>query len=376
MIDPLVLRCRRLRSICGLRFHRWRESRRHHLVRSTDGSSGFAAFGCPWTIPHLTREYLGEETDQPRGPQTRLLLRDPVGSARRLARELGLVVYHPNALPDALRAEVLPLRALVNLEIELPAAFPDYTAAITSGIRGDLQKIRRENYRATSTRDLSALGAFERDYYLPSTDKRHGAAGIRAPLAPLVAGIPPGRAELNQVFQDQDWVAGNLCEDSDDGYRLWGLGWKNGEPGLLRKGAATAVYWFSIQRAHALGRRRVLPGGASPYLDDKLLEYKGKWGARLAPGTDSYQVRHLLLDPAHPATRRYLDTHALLILRDATSYFVVGGRSPDEVPAFRHQAGRISAWFRLRTSPAAAPRPGLGLLPKTLQAWFDPLPVA
>ncbi len=370
-MPPPVSSVRRLRNQAGLCLHRWRTDPVRRFVTSSQG--GFACFGTTARTGYFIRHYLGIEAPEAYTLTRRWNPWHTAAAARRAARDQGLVVFTETSAPVALRSELLSFDTYVDLEIPLPADEATFVRHLSASARSDIRRSRR--FEAKVSHDPAWATEFHQRHHLPSIRDRHGDEGFVASPEELARVFAGGKAEWIQVMTGAECVGALLGEPGPEGYGVYRLGWRDGDPAWLPAGVVGALYWFGVRRAFALGLPRVHLGGVMSDLEDGLFRYKAKWGARLIPDDRRYRRLLLLLDPTHPHARRFLAPRALLARDAAGDLIVLSGRAPAEVPAAREQAPFLRAWFRLRETPDAAPSAAKAALPPSLRPWFDATPL-
>lgn len=364
-----------LRAHCGLFAFRQRARRTCFLVRSKHHGGGFAVFGAEDPINAYARRYLNEETAD---GVTITRTRHVVGTtqqARRLANDLGLVVFLSWSAPNSLRKDLLSLEAYVSMTIPLPDTLEAYQRGLGGKAKANIRRVVTRGYRAEVSEGTDWATEFYERYHLPSVRERHGADGFCSSPADLVRLFEKGNFEWIRVFSGDECISAVIGERRSGSYYLHRLGWRNGSPALLAAGASAALYWFSIQRTFELGLPHLDLGGAAPCLDNGTFDHKTAWGGRLMRTERRFQERLVLIDPAHPDARAFISKHSLLVRAPDDRFMVISSRLPAEVPAFSAQSEFIVAWFRLRDTPSEPVGDTHELLPASLRRWFDSVPL-
>jgi hypothetical protein len=344
----------------------------HLVVRSRSGDEGFALFGGHRPRHHFSRVYLN--TADP-AVSLRLNGSPSVTSAERLLRRYGLVVFCGGTVPEECRSDAIHTTNMIGLSMPLPSTLDGPLASWGTSVRADLSKIRRGRFQYEIEHDPEVVEEFYRRFYVPSMTRRWDAeAHICSRTEMQEYARSPG-AEFLRVMQDGEWVAGCFNRSDSEGYRFQVLGWRDGDPRLIGEGVVAAIYWFGIRRAVELGHTRLALGPASPYLEDGLLVFKGKWGARFDTSR-KYGNFHLLLDPAHAACRRFLAAHSLLAQGDNGDVIVYSSRRPEEVKAPRSIMAGVSRWYRWLERPQLSGTTAHDEVPRSLRPWLveEPLP--
>lgn len=370
---PELLRC--LHSAAQVELFRWRARRTIHVVRRRDGAAGFAGVGDAGAHSWFMRRYLGEMSRPAVAVSSTWRSFGMAGQIGRLTRELGLVAMDPWAVPPALQAETLAFDLWTHLTIPLPASADQFVKELSHSAFENLRLIRKQGYRLETSDSSASVGEFYESFHRPSIQGRHGDEGLCSEPNELAQLLAQKGAEWIRIIRSDECVAMALGRATPSGYKLCRLGWRNGDPALLKAGVVAAIYWFGICRTRDLGLSQVLLGTATSSLEDGLFSYKTAWGGRLLPGQERIASKRLLIDPAHPAARRFLEKHSLLIRGADDRFIVLSSRRPAEVPAYRGQSAFIAAWFRLRPSPLPAVAHPASPLPVSLRRWFEPEPL-
>lgn len=346
----------------------------HLVIRAPSGTEGFAIFGGHGIRHHFSRVYLGERERH----RVRLgFHRAAVTPAcRKILRDYGLVVFCGTATPPDLASEVLHVPLMVDMAMPVPATLDGPLARWSRSAQADIAKLRRARFQFDLQRGESWVGEFLAGFYKPSMASRHRLEAYAASESDLRQHARAEGAEFLRIVRDGVWVGGIVNQSTPEGYRLLRLGWREGDPQLLKEGVVAAMYWFSFQRAIELGHRRILPGAAWPYLEDGLIAYKGKWGARLDPTQDRFVNLHLLVDPAHATCRRFLAAHSIVARGSNGDLIVFSGRRPGEVTVPPTVLAGVARWYRWAERRGVSDAIAREEVPERLRSWLveEPLP--
>lgn len=143
----------------------------------------------------------------------------------------------------------------------------------------DLRRIRREKLALEVSHTQPDCEVFYHTMYVPYLRKRHGELAIVRNLPQMRRAFR--RGGILWVLRDGQRVAGGLFYQRNDVLYPLAVGTAGGDFTLTKKGALAAVYFFYLQYAHSQRCTRIDFGGSPPVLNDGLLRYKCKWGARL-----------------------------------------------------------------------------------------------
>ena len=249
-------------------------------------------------------------------------------------------------------------------------------ASLSLQTRTQLKNIEAQGLRLEISRDAELLPEFHARYYIPSMTKRHDSRAYLITLDEFQQIMRDG-GELLRAFDGDQWIAGMIVSISPESYHLEQCGWRDGDAPIINAGAIKFLYWQGIVRATELGLPSVHFGSCPNDLNNGILFQKSRWGAYIVTTGGRHRKLSLLLAPGHPSVRTYLDRHTPIFSDAGKGFFVLSARLSSEVPAYSSQAPGISAWYRLRETPAE-PSPGAPAnphLPSTLRPWFDSIPL-
>ena len=354
--------------------YRSKQSLAYDLAQHPCGSPALPLFGEAYRAERLINEYFG---DSGPAPIARIPGIITAGRIRQLARAHGMVVYHNGQVPPSLRSQLLQLPRFVGMTCELAPTIEQTRASLSGHLRTILRKIARHGFRLEISSDRVLLAEFHAHFYQPSIRNRHGRYAGIAPLTHMESIMDREPVEFISLHEGKRRIAMMFTSITPEGYRFHQIGWLDGDPSILKTGAPTLLYWHMIERAHQLGLRHINLGGTPACLENGLFHYKSQWGSRVTNSTVDYGTWLLLIDPAHPDLRRYLERCSLIFHGPGDSFYVISARLPDDVATAPRQAGRLAMWYRLRTAPTTAPTSTATSrdLPPNLQPWFDAIPL-
>ncbi len=214
--------------------------------------------------------------------------------------------------------EAIWLRAWVPTELELAVAAERMRRS--DSIKSDLRKVQAQRFASAIRTDAAALERFYWELYRPYALGGFGETAVYMNREEFAAGCR--HAELLEVHRDGELIAGMVILFPPNAVpHWWVLGVREGDRRLLAAGALAALYLYGVQHLMAQGYRHARLGGVRPFLDDGVLRYKRKWGARLVAGDDG-DPHWLLLRIVQPtaAVRAWLaacpviaeDAHGLI----------------------------------------------------------------
>jgi hypothetical protein len=338
----------------------------HLIVRSPSGAEGFALFGGHRPRHYFSRVYLGA-----REHRVRLEIHGPsiIASCRKLLGDYGMVVFCGTMTPSDLSSEVLTTPGMVDLAIALPETLEGPRAGWSRSAQADINKVQRKGFRWDVQTGDSWVSEFHRRFHYPSMTERHAREACTISARGLADAARVKGAEFVRIVRDGKWVGGCLNRSTADAYRAHRMGWLGGDPQLLKDGVVSAIYWSTIRRAAELKHRSLKIGCAAPFLEDGLLFFKGKWGARLEPLSGTYGEFQLLLDPSHDTCRRFLTKHSLLAYGASGETVVYSARRPSEANVPSAILDGISRWYRWLGRPETSVTSTRAEVPAPLRAW-------
>ncbi len=319
-----------------------------HAVVSGNGGGAFCSIGNPESIEHFTRIYLGGPADA--RISSGINRADFSALAIRMAQSHGLVVISGVPLPHRLKSIALRVPRFVAMTVDIGATEEAFLKTFsTDSVPSDLRRIRRSGLYCEHHRDASWANEFVDNYHMVSITGRHGSEGFVATARDIARAVKDDGWEFLLVKQGERCLAAMIGEPHPAGYQMGRLGWLHGDPALVKQGVLSALYWFSIQRARELGLRRVRMAGTPPYLEDGVFQYKMKWNAELDREDTRYGMRHLVLDPDHPAVRSLLERWSIIALDSEDRFVVYSARGPDQVRVSDRVQRGLEAWYRYPT---------------------------
>ncbi len=178
--------------------------------------------------------------------------------------------------------EWIAMRAVV------PQALADL-AGRSKSVADDLRRVRKAAFTWRLAGDAREVDRFHARMYLPHVRARHGALLHAQSRARLLRAWRHGALILVERSGGEA-VAGHLVEQEGDVLHFVAVGVRDGDPQIMRSGAAAALYAFAIEYARDRGCSRLDLRGTRPSLTDGLLRYKRKWGAGVTRKRDVLQA--------------------------------------------------------------------------------------
>ena len=228
----------------------------------------------------------------------------------------------------------------------LTLTVPEDTSELTQSSRSlkeDLRVVRRNKLTADFTQATADFEFFYHTMYIPFMVKRHGKQAIVRDIEQLRRRFHQGG--LLWVRQNDQPIAGAIFQRRDQVLRLLVVGTTNGEWAPVKAGALAALYLFVLKHAKERGCKLVDIGGSRPSLNDGLLRYKLKWGAKL---TENIEIHYDFLVHWNRLSRPVISflSNTPLIFRDQSGLSAMYVIYQDE-PATETEAESIyrSMWI-------------------------------
>lgn len=219
----------------------------------------------------------------------------------------------------------------------------------SSELKQRIRKIRTDDLRREVTRDPARIYDFYHAMHLPYVRQRYGEAG--SPILPNVLKKNIDRLELILVRQGPVFLAGALLFYENVG-EVTGLaiGLKDGDPVLLRTGAGSAIYYYSILHLAEKGFKTLKCGWSRTFLHDGVLRYKKSWSLRIV---DTHNIGSLLVAlNDSPQTRMFFQSVPLIGVTDNKLTGILFVRQEDVKSALKlielHRRYFIAGMDRLR----------------------------
>ncbi|MDX6769411.1 MAG: GNAT family N-acetyltransferase [Elusimicrobiota bacterium] len=170
-------------------------------------------------------------------------------------------------------------------------------------------------FTTTLGRSEAEFAEFYDRFHLPLVTTRHGEGASVQSRAEVLAGLRGGQLRLIQVRGGGELVAGGTVELDGDQAHFWQMGVRDGDPELLRLGAADAVYHFMLALCRENGVRVLNLGHCRPFARDGVFDYKCLLGAYAAARRDARRGSLDLAAPGlTPAAADFLADNPLIAL--------------------------------------------------------------
>lgn len=337
------------------------------VMRASDGSAGFVLFGGFAARHRFAALYFPGGT--PTSTRVEVHRAATADTCRSLLARYGLIVFCGNSAPPELASELLSLPYSVDMEMPTPRVFEGPAARWSRSAKNNIARVNRSGFSFDVVTGDGWVDDFYERMFRPSMRHRHLAEASLESRRALTGYAKAAGGELLRVLDGERYVAASVNRSTPAGYRLLKLGWLDGDEQLLKRGVVAAMYWFNFKRAAALGHQRVLLGSVTPFLENGVLVHKTYWGARLSGDSRRFSEFRVLLEPSHPACRRFLQTNSAVTTGINRESIVFSSRTPDDFGFSSEFLGDIKRWYVWRDRPVAVPDVTSEEVPKPLRPW-------
>ena len=333
------------------RLSRYRRDHVHTLVGNPRQGCAYSMFGGEGSHEHFTRIYL--QTGAPQPFRYGFHGCNWVPTAMSHARRCGMAVITGLPIPCDRNRLFLKVPQFVSMSVEVRSSEEDFRKTMSSSALSDLRVIKRGNYDYTVHRDANWTEEFFTTFHEKAIVRRHRSEAIVMRRREIGESIAEKGWEFVCVARDGQCLAAVLCHLESTSYHMARLGWREGDPALVKEGVLSALYWFAMRRARERGAQRLVLGGSPPYLEDGLFRYKAKWNAVLDAPNPAFNVYHILLDPGHPRVGKMLETRSILAIGADDRFEVYSNTDPNTQKLPSLLKAQIARWYRPGPEPGS-----------------------
>jgi GNAT acetyltransferase-like protein len=208
---------------------------------------------------------------------------------RKRAREGELIMICVGKLSAGLffRPDCLRVPDAIDVGLKVPEEIETLWRSNHS-LKEDIRLVNRGGMQMSLSQTEADFDLFYRTMYLPFIAGRHGDMARPRDENWLRAAFL--RGGIIWVVRGEEKLAGVVMEIADGALHLWTLATRDGDPGLMKKGALAALYLYAIRHARDEGCSYVDFGSCRAFLADGILRYKRKWGMEVRPRPDNQNL--------------------------------------------------------------------------------------
>lgn len=153
---------------------------------------------------------------------------------------------------------------------------------LSNSYKYNLRVVNKHQLDYWVTTDPEVVKEFYDEMYIPFINKRHEERSLPMQLAALQQAIANGKAELLLVRDDeQKNIAGMVIDYRKPVANLWSVATWHADEAIFAKSAVFACYHFSFQYLLEKGHEKVSLGFSRSFLNDKVLQFKMKFGFKI-----------------------------------------------------------------------------------------------
>lgn len=276
-------------------------------------------------------------------------------------------IFHGKSLPQPVDIMLLPFNPFtqfmferqewrvmplyINCHVDLCKPIEDLFRS--KAVKEDLRVARRLGYHFDFSSDSNKLEEIFHQMFIPTARSRHEERAFLSNLEELKFNLRNGIL-ITALLDEQSVGAILLAHESAETIRLANMGWRNGDDRWRKKGLVAALFNESFAWAREQGYRAVNLGASNPFANDGPLNFKLKWGAKMAVPEFGYAngrlhgIRSFMgvkLNLASPATQRFLSSTPLIEYKK--NKLRVVSWNADVPPLFRRQLEMGIEWNNL-----------------------------
>lgn len=178
------------------------------------------------------------------------------------------------------------------------------------------------------SKELNDFDLFYHEMYVPHIQKRFRELAFIDPYHDMKATFLRGFLLL--IEEGDKSIAGILCEIQDNTLYSRRTGVLHGNEDCIRKGAASAEYYFMIKFALENGLAKVDLLRSRPFLNDGVYATKRKWGAMVCPNEQSDTWVFYFIPRYTRKVINFFEANPIISCKDDKMYGVVGWSKPEE----------------------------------------------
>lgn len=207
------------------------------------------------------------------------------------------------------RRDFIRTPMFIGATMPVPASVAELSDRHPS-IAADLRKMRQRHLTPEVTREEASLRRFYEELYLPHLQRRFGPLALTKSLSEFVDAARHGG--LIQIRRDGEIVGGLLFRRQRNRAIFVALATRPTKGLSAEPGVGAACYYHFIETARRDDAREIDWGGSRPALEDGVLRYKQKWGARLADNPHSHHDLLVRWETVTPAVAAFFAQTSLL----------------------------------------------------------------
>ena len=171
----------------------------------------------------------------------------------------------------------------VDMSLDCSKGLVELSNSFSRNTKRDIKTMEEHNFSFELTKDIGKLKIFYYDMFLPTLSNRIGTTDMLTPSFMWLNCLIEIRYELMMISSEGTYVCGGFFYlDSDKGFLRYS-GVLEGQLSFIKKRTSNAIYYFFILEAFKRKIKKISFGGARPFFNDGLFQYKRKWGMKVEP---------------------------------------------------------------------------------------------
>lgn len=172
---------------------------------------------------------------------------------------------------------------MIDMVLVTSKSLHELLKALPHSAQEDVRKIQKEQFSFEIKSDRDTLDRFYHDMYRPMLKNRIGETDVFTADLVLFRILRELGYQLMMITYKGNEVFGVFFKKQNDTLLLKYAGVLQGDIDLIKKGASSAFYYFFIVYAKDQNVNILDFGGARPFFNDGLFQYKLKWGMTVKP---------------------------------------------------------------------------------------------
>jgi hypothetical protein len=186
---------------------------------------------------------------------------------------------------------------------------------------------KRPAFECRISKDPKDFDLFYNEMYAPHIQKRFEDLADLDSYCHMKDSFDKGF--LLVIEEGEKSVAGVLCEVQDGTLFARRTGILHGDEEYIRRGAASAEYYFMLKFALEHGLSRVDLLRSRPFFNDGVYSTKRKWGATIYPDRESRFWVFFLIPEYSSKVASFFEINPVIVYRDDRMYGLVGWNNED-----------------------------------------------
>ena len=178
---------------------------------------------------------------------------------------------------------------LITTRVDISEPLKNIYKNLKKSAKEDIRKVKKNEFIYEISHDVNKLKLFFYKMYLPYSYRKFGNLAVCANFYAIRHLFDRG-SKLMLIKLNDKYVSGSLLFMRHNTLFGTHAGVIDNNIDYLKKGAATANYYFSMIWAKEIGAKFIDFGTCKPFLNDGILQYKKKWGVFIRKAESSFGI--------------------------------------------------------------------------------------